>query len=77
MLILTRKAGEKIIIGHEIEIEVISLSGDQVRLGIKAPREVSVYRSELYEAVQAANRAAAQPTREALGKAAKELRKKQ
>jgi carbon storage regulator len=77
MLILTRKVGEKIIIGHEIEIAIISLSGDQVRLGIKAPREISVYRSELYEAVQAANRAAAQPTREALGKVAKELRKKQ
>ena len=76
MLILTRKPGEKIIIGHDIEIEVLAVGTDQVRLGINAPREISVYRYELYQAAQAANRAAAaQPTREALGEAAKKFRK--
>jgi len=77
MLILTRKPGEKIIIGHDIEIEILAVGADQVRIGINAPRQISVYRYELYEAAQAANRAAAsQPAREALGEAAKKLRKR-
>ena len=59
MLILTRKQNESIIIGDEIEISVIDIKGDQVKLGIKAPKEIKVYRFEVYEAIQKENIAAA------------------
>ncbi|HQU86759.1 MAG TPA: carbon storage regulator CsrA [Pyrinomonadaceae bacterium] len=58
MLVLTRRAGEKIVIGNEIVIEVISVSGEGVRLGITAPRETSVHRYEVFAEIQEANRAA-------------------
>lgn len=58
MLVLTRQVGEKIVIGNEIYIEVLSVSGDGVRLGITAPRETSVHRFEVFAEIQAANRAA-------------------
>ncbi|MGB4231326.1 MAG: carbon storage regulator CsrA, partial [bacterium] len=60
MLILTRHINEKIIIGDNIEITVVDIQGDQVSLGIKAPREIPVHRKEIYEAIQAENRRAAQ-----------------
>ena len=49
MLVLTRKLDESIIVGENIEIKIIEIRGDQVRLGIDAPRSVSIYRKELYE----------------------------
>ena len=52
MLVLTRKTNECIIIGEDIVLMVIEIRRDRVRLGIKAPREVSVYRRELYEAIK-------------------------
>lgn len=55
MLILKRKVGESIVIGEDIEILVLEQDGDAVRLGIKAPRNVSVYRKEIYQEIQAAN----------------------
>lgn len=58
MLVLTRKVGEKLVIGNEIVVEVLSISGDGVRLGINAPRETSIHRYEVFEEIQAANRAA-------------------
>ena len=58
MLVLTRRAGEKLVIGNEITIEVLSVSGDVVRLGINAPRETSVHRHEIFVQIQEANRAA-------------------
>jgi carbon storage regulator len=58
MLVLSRRAGEKIVIGNEIVIEVLSVSGEQVRLGITAPRETSVHRYEVFAEIQAANEAA-------------------
>ncbi len=61
MLALTRKAGQSIILGDDIEIIVVEVKGDQVRLGIKAPKSVSIYRKELYEEIQFENRAAATP----------------
>ena len=60
MLVLTRHINEKIIIGDSIEITVVDIQGDQVSLGIKAPREIPVHRKEIYEAIQAENRRAAQ-----------------
>ena len=52
MLVLSRKKNEKIIIGDNITIMVIEIRGDKVRLGIEAPREVTVHRQEVYEAIQ-------------------------
>jgi carbon storage regulator len=60
VLILTRHLNEKIIIGDNIEITVVDIQGDQVSLGIKAPKEISIHRKEIYEAIQAENRRAAQ-----------------
>lgn len=59
MLVLTRRVGEKLVIGNEVVIEVLQVSGDGVRLGIAAPRETSVHRFEVFEEIQAANQAAA------------------
>jgi carbon storage regulator len=60
MLILTRKIGETIRIGDEISISVIEIRGNQVRLGINAPRNVVVHRQEVYELIQEQNEQAAQ-----------------
>jgi carbon storage regulator len=59
MLILTRRRGESIIIGGDIEITLLQVQGDQVRLGITAPKDVSVHRKELLEQIRAENIAAA------------------
>ena len=59
MLALTRKKGESIIIGDDIEVTVLSVQGDQVKLGIRAPRTVPVHRREIYEQIQQANRESA------------------
>jgi carbon storage regulator len=48
VLILTRRVGEKVIVGDDIEIAVVEVRGDAVRLGIQAPRSVSVHREEIY-----------------------------
>lgn len=59
MLILTRRSGEAINIGADIELTVLEVSGDHVRLGIQAPRHVSVLRKELRDEVERENRLAA------------------
>ena len=59
MLIITRRAGERIMVGDEISIEVMEIVGNSVRIGINAPRSVPVYREEIYTAVRDENRAAA------------------
>lgn len=59
MLILARKKGEAIQIGNEIEITIISIQGDQVKIGIEAPKTVEVYRKEIYEQIQEENKQAA------------------
>ncbi|MDR0539353.1 MAG: carbon storage regulator CsrA [Spirochaetaceae bacterium] len=60
MLILTRKPDEKIVIGDTIVVSVIDIRGDQVRIGVDAPKTVKVYRQEVYDAIKAENRAAAE-----------------
>lgn len=59
MLILSRRKEESIIIDGRIEVAVVDIKGDQVKLGIKAPPDVKVYRNEVFQAIQAENRAAA------------------
>jgi carbon storage regulator len=58
MLVLTRRVGEKLVIGNEVIVEVLSVSGEGVRLGISAPRQTSIHRFEVFDEIQAANRAA-------------------
>ncbi|MEA1890441.1 MAG: carbon storage regulator CsrA [Pseudomonadota bacterium] len=55
MLILTRHIGEKLNIGDEIQIIVLGIKGNQVRIGINAPKEVSVHREEIYEKIKHEN----------------------
>jgi len=52
MLVLSRQKDESIIIGDDIEITIVDVRGDKVRLGITAPKEISVHRREVYEAIQ-------------------------
>ncbi len=58
MLVLTRRLNQSIKIGDDIEITVVEVRGDQVRLGVNAPRDVSVHRKEVYLQIQQENRAA-------------------
>lgn len=58
MLALTRKKGESIIINNNIEISILEMRGDQVKIGISAPKEVPVYRKEVYLQIQEENKAA-------------------
>ena len=60
MLVLTRKINEKIVIGDDIEIVLVDITKDQVKIGINAPRNVKVHRWEVYEEIQKENREAAQ-----------------
>ncbi|WP_168123426.1 carbon storage regulator CsrA [Paenibacillus sp. HB172176] len=62
MLVLSRKNQESIIIGSNIEIVVVGIEGDQVKLGIRAPKDVEIHRKEIYIAIQEENRAAASQT---------------
>ena len=61
MLVLTRRAGESIVIGDDVRVVVLDVRGDTVRLGIEAPRSIQVHRAEVYAEVQAANAAAISP----------------
>ncbi len=59
MLVLSRQRDETIMIGDDIEITIVDIRGDKVRLGINAPNHISVHRKEVYDAIQRENRAAA------------------
>lgn len=58
MLILSRKTNQKIRVGDSIEITVIEVRGDQVKIGVEAPRSVKVFRKEIYDEIQKENKAA-------------------
>ena len=60
MLVFTRKKDESLIIGTEIEVTILSIGSGNVKVGIKAPRHISVHRHEVYEAIKRENLAAAQ-----------------
>ncbi|MDR1143822.1 MAG: carbon storage regulator CsrA [Spirochaetaceae bacterium] len=60
MLILSRKINERIMIGDDISVSIIEIRGDQVRIGVDAPKTVKVFRQEVFDAIKAENKAAAE-----------------
>ncbi|MDR2922631.1 MAG: carbon storage regulator CsrA [Treponema sp.] len=62
MLILSRKINEKVMIGDDITVSIIEVRGDQVRIGVDAPKSVKVFRREVFDAIKAENKAAAEST---------------
>lgn len=80
MLVLSRRTGQKIVIGNEVVVDVLSVSGEGVRIGITAPSETSVHRHEVFVEIQDANRAAeigaGDMENSALGNLAKLVREK-
>ena len=73
MLVLTRKPHESLIIGDNIEVRVLSVVGEKVRLGIQAPREIPVYRKEIYIEIAQQNAAAGRSSRAEVDAALKRL----
>jgi carbon storage regulator len=67
VLIITRRPGEKIMLGDDVVIEVIEISGSSVRVGIAAPKSIPVYREEIWRSVKEENRAAAAADPQDLG----------
>ncbi len=61
MLILTRRVGESLMIGDDINVTVLSIRGNQVRIGVSAPKDVSVHREEIYERIQHEDESGAEP----------------
>ncbi|NLM36619.1 MAG: carbon storage regulator CsrA [Firmicutes bacterium] len=62
MLVLTRKINESIIIGDDVKVTVVEIKGEQVKLGISAPKRISVHREEVYLEIQKENQKAAETT---------------
>ena len=73
MLVLSRKPGEALRVGENVEITVVEVKGDMVRLGIEAPRDVQIWRKELWEAIVEENRKAAEEAAAAGAMAAPEI----
>ena len=61
MLALTRKVGERIVIGDNIVVTVVSVKGDSIRITVDAPKEIKIYRGEIYDAIVVENKKAAIP----------------
>ena len=60
MLILTRRVGESVMIGHEVTVTVLGVKGNQVRIGVNAPKSVAVHREEIYERIKREEQGVAQ-----------------
>lgn len=76
MLVLSRRAGESIVIGDDVTISILEVRGDVVRVGISAPRSVAVHRAELLEALEASNQEAASPSDDAVASLSQALRRR-
>jgi len=78
MLALSRKVNESIMLGNDIEVTVLEIKGDQVKIGIKAPKNVSIFRKEIYVQIEEENKKAAEQTadRETIEKTLDSLLKK-
>ncbi|EMI09501.1 carbon storage regulator CsrA [Anoxybacillus salavatliensis] len=75
MLVLTRKLKEAIQIGDDIEVVVLAIDGDQVKLGIRAPKHIDVHRKEIYLAIQQENNAASLASMTSLQQLSHQLKK--
>jgi carbon storage regulator len=73
MLVLTRKSNQSIMIGDEIEISVLAIMGEKVRIGIQAPRNIPVFRKEVYLEIKQEQAAANEGAREAVDEALREM----
>lgn len=62
MLVLTRKPGETVMLGENIQVKIVSVDGEQVKIGIEAPKSLKIYRREVYDAIQQENKAALKAT---------------
>lgn len=76
MLVLSRKRDESIMIGEDVEITVVDVRGDVVKLGVRAPRSISVHRKEVFESIQRENIAAARASRAELAELIRVVRER-
>jgi carbon storage regulator len=76
MLVLSRRAGESIVVGDDVTITVLEVRGDVVRVGIDAPRSVAVHRAELLQELESSNRDAASPDEQTVASLARALRRR-
>jgi carbon storage regulator len=73
MLVLSRRAGESVVLGDDVTVTILEVRGDVVRVGIEAPRSVKVHRAELLAQLEATNREAASPSEDVVAKLARAL----
>ncbi len=76
MLVLSRRAGESVVIGDDVTISVLDVRGDIVRIGIDAPRSIAVHRAELLEQLEQTNKEAASPSEDAVDSLRQALRRR-
>ena len=77
MLVLSRRAGESVVIGDDVTVSILEVRGDVVRVGISAPRSVAVHRAELLAELETTNKNAASPSEDAVASLSEALRKRQ
>ncbi len=75
MLVLTRKVNEEILLNDNIEIKIVSIDGNHVRIGINAPKDVTIHRKEVYEKIKEENKTAASSAKSNLSDALTKIRK--